>query len=104
MPHTVYATPLPWCFQQEEKKNKKVWYSLPNVPSLFIFFPWGNSLNTIFLGIEEPLTLNKFQNIYVSKAFLDFEAEVREGAHGIEEGKNSRMEAWGWIVIFDINH
>lgn len=68
------------------------------------FFPCGNSLNTIFLGIEETLTLTKFQNIYLSKAFLDFEADDKEEAHRIEEGKNPSMEAWGWIVILDINH
>lgn len=76
----------PYPGNSSRKKTKKVWSSCPTFP-IFFFPPWGNSLDTIFFGIKEALTLTKFQDIYLSKAFLDFEADVKERAHGIEEEK-----------------
>lgn len=78
-----------------KEKHKGVVLFAQRSQSFFFFPHGGNSLNTIFFGIEETLTLTKFQNIYLSKAFLDFEADVKEEAHGIEEEKNPSMEAWG---------
>ena len=36
--------------------------------------------------------MTKFQGIYLSKAFLDFEADVKERAYGIEGGKKNPLD------------
>ena len=43
---------------------------------------------------KETLTLTKFQGIYLSKAFLDFEADVKERAYGTEGGKKKKILAY----------
>lgn len=49
----------------------------------------GNNLSTICFGMEETLTLMKFQGLSLSKEFLEFEAEVEERASGIKEAGGS---------------
>ena len=44
----------------------------------------GNNPSTICFGIDETLSLMKFQAICLSEEFLEFEADVEERAYGIE--------------------
>lgn len=78
----------PYPDDSSSKKTKKRCHTFSAQRSQ-TFLQWANSRNTVFFGIEEILTLTKFQGIYLSKAFLDVEVAVKEGAQGIEEEKKN---------------